>query len=61
MHVDIEYVPFRMCTLTVTGLAFDGEQVYFPESDFRARCIKRNDVVTSPFSVITDTPPRGES
>lgn len=50
-----------MCTLTKTGFAFEGEHEYFPESDTRAFCIRRYDVVISPFSVITETPPLGES
>lgn len=54
-------LPFSTCTLTVSGFACDGEHVYLPESDILARCISKYDVVISPFSVITDTPPRGES
>jgi hypothetical protein len=45
----------------LTGLAFDGEQTYLPLSFDLARCISRYDVVMSPFSVMTLTPPRGES
>lgn len=47
--------------MTVSGLALDGEHIYFPESATLARWIKRYDVVISPFSVITETPPLGES
>lgn len=54
-------LPFRTWTLMPTGVAFDGEQTYFPLSFDFARWIKRYEVVTSPFSVITLTPPRGES
>ena len=60
-HGKVRTVPFRMCTLIVEGSAFDGEQTYFPLSVVRARCISRYDVVVSLFSVMTDTPPRGES
>ena len=43
-------------------LALLGLQLYSPESDACADCIRSQDVVTSvPFSVITDTPPRGLS
>lgn len=55
------YIPFRTWTLTVLGFACVGKHVYFPESDILAFCMSKYDVVTSPFSVITDTPPRGES
>lgn len=55
------YLPFRTCTVTDSGFACDGEHVYLPESDILARCISKYDVVISPFSVITDTPPLGES
>lgn len=55
------FLPFNTCTLTLATSAFDGLQEYFPESDMSACCIKRKLVVTSPFSVITLTPPRLES
>lgn len=54
-------LPFKTWTLMLTGLAFDGEQIYFPLSFDFARWIKRYDVVSSPFSVITLTPPLCES
>lgn len=54
-------LPFKTWTLMPIGVAFDGEQTYFPLSFDFARWIKRYEVVTSPFSVITLTPPRGES
>lgn len=57
----ILYIPFRTWTLTVLGFAWVGKHVYFPESDILAFCMSKYDVVTSPFSVMTDTPPRGES
>ena len=55
------YLPFNTCTLTLATSAFDGEHEYFPESAKSAFCINKYEVVTSPFSVITETPPRVES
>ena len=57
----IVYLPFKTCTVTLRLLAFDGLHWYCPESDVRAFCMSKKDVVVSPFSVITDTPPRGLS
>lgn len=57
----IVYLPFKTCTVTLRLLAFDGLHWYCPESDVRAFCMSKNDVVVSPFSVMTDTPPRGLS
>jgi hypothetical protein len=37
-------------TETEQGNAFDGEQEYFPESAKSAFCIRRKEVVMSPFS-----------
>lgn len=50
-----------MQVLTLATSAFDGEHEYLPESAKSAFCISKYDVVTSPFSVITDTPPLVES
>lgn len=50
-----------MWTFTDFELAFEGKQEYLPESEIWARCIRRYDVVMSPFSVMTETPPLGES
>lgn len=55
------YIPLSICTRTVFVLALLGWQVYWPLSAGWARCTRRYDVVTSPFSVITDTPPLGLS
>lgn len=40
------------------NFAFDGSQVYTPESFDLARWINRYEVVMSLFSVITEIPPR---
>lgn len=50
-----------MCTRAVAGLAFDGAQVYCPESLEIAFWINSRLVVRTPFSVTSDMPPRGES
>lgn len=55
------YLPFKIWTFTDLEFALDGKQVYCPESAMLARWINRYDVVMSPFSVITETPPLGES
>jgi len=55
------YLPFRTCTRTLATSALEGAQEYLPESARSAFCMSRNEVVTSPFSVITDTPPLDES
>lgn len=55
------YVPVSTCTRTLATSAFDGEHEYRPESAKSAFCIRRWEMVTSAFSVITDTPPRAES
>lgn len=57
----IIYLPFNTCTITVRGFAFEGLHVYFPESGARALCMSKYEVVMSPFSVMTLTPPLGES
>lgn len=57
----LKQLPFKICTFIVSGLAFVGLHVYFPESGSLARCISKFEIVMSPFSVITETPPRGES
>lgn len=55
------HLPANTCTFTLLLFALLGEHVYWPESDALALCIKRYDVVTSAFSVMTLTPPRSES
>lgn len=48
-------------TRTLATSAFDGEQEYLPESAKSAFCINKCEIVTSAFSVMTETPPRAES
>lgn len=55
------HLPLRTCTRTLATSALDGEQEYLPESSRSAFWISRCEVVTSPFSVMTETPPRLES
>lgn len=57
----IKDLPFNMCTLTDVGLALDGSHVYKPESLCSAFCINNRLVVSTPFSVTNEIPPRGES
>lgn len=54
-------VPLSTWTRTEATSAFDGLHEYFPESERSACWMSRKLVVTSPFSVITLTPPRDES
>lgn len=55
------YAPLVTWTRTLATSAFEGEHEYFPESAKSAFCMSKCDIVTSAFSVITDTPPRAES
>lgn len=61
MNKETIYKKKLMQVLTLATSAFDGEHEYLPESAKSAFCISKYDVVTSPFSVITDTPPLVES
>ena len=54
-------LPLSTCTLTETAFPIAGEHVYVPASEGRASWTTRKLAVISPFSVITLTPPRGES
>ena len=57
-----DYSPLRTCTLMDDMFALLGLHLYSPESEGWAACMRSQEVVTSlPFSVITDTPPRGLS
>ena len=56
-----DFLPLSTCTLTDTALPIAGEHVYIPASEGRASCTTRKLAVISPFSVMTLTPPRGES
>lgn len=60
-NTNLWYLPFSTWTVTLLLFALLGLHWYWPESCGRALCINKNDVVVSPFSVITETPPRGES
>ena len=55
------YLPLSMWTLTETVSPRLGEHEYVPESEGIACWTTRKLAVMSPFSVITLTPPRGES
>lgn len=50
-----------MCTRTEAGLALEGSQVYSPESLAIAFCTSNRLLVSTPFSVTSEMPPRGES
>ena len=54
-------LPLSTCTFTETGFPIAGEHVYIPASEGRASWTTKKLDVISPFSVITLTPPRGES
>lgn len=58
---NFKYLPLSTWTITILLFALDGLHWYCPESDGLAPFINKNDVVVSPFSVITVTPPLGES
>ena len=55
------FLPLSTCTFTDTALPIAGEHVYIPASEGRASWTTRKLAVISPFSVMTLTPPRGES
>lgn len=53
--------PFSTCTVMFAGDALEGLQSYRPESESCAFWMSSEQVVSSPFSMMTVTPPRGES
>lgn len=54
-------LPLRTNTLTECLLTLSTMQAYVPESTYLAFCTYKYDVVFSPLSIITETPPRSES
>lgn len=56
-----ENLPLSTWTLMIATIAFDGEQEYFPELVSSAFWISKWDVVTSPFRVSIEIPPRNVS
>uniref|UniRef100_A0A8D8JE03 (northern house mosquito) hypothetical protein n=2 Tax=Culex pipiens TaxID=7175 RepID=A0A8D8JE03_CULPI len=52
---------FSMCTRTEAGFAFEGSHVYSPESLAIAFWTSSRLEVSTPFSVTSEMPPRGES
>lgn len=54
-------LPSTICTRALAGFAFDGAQVYCPESCSIAFWTNNRLVVRAPFSVTKEIPPLGES